>query len=419
MSKAPREPVPPSLADADWLNRPQTRAVFEALARGGVEARAVGGAVRNTLMGLPVRDIDIASPAMPEEVTRLATAAGLKAVSTGLQHGTVTVIADHVPFEVTTLRRDVETDGRRARVAFTDDWLEDAKRRDFTMNALYCGPDGKVFDPLHGYGDLIARRVRFIGDAHERIREDYLRILRFFRFTADYGMGEPDAAGTAACVAEMRGIARLSGERIRAEMLRLLATPAAVATIDVMVRVGLMSAIIDRDGDTRALGRLAAIEAALDRAPDAVLRLAAFAVAKPGDALDLKDRLRLSNDEFERLARAGLPDRAFDPATSEHEARGFIYRHGAVAYTDGALLDWARSGEAVGDPGRRKRSLLAATWKAPLCPVRGADIMALGVPAGPRLGHILSAFEEWWIGQDFPVNPARIRAELVRLTALH
>src|SRR5882724_1401862 len=192
----------PSLAGADWLTRRQTRAVFEALAAKGFAARAVGGAVRNALLGRPVVDIDIATPALPEQVIEAARAAGLAAVPTGLAHGTVTVISSHLAHEVTTLREDVETHGRHATVAFTDDWAADARRRDFTINAFYCSADGEVFDPLGAAGDLAARRVRFIGDARQRIREDFLRILRFFRLTAEYGEGSPDAEGLAACVVE-------------------------------------------------------------------------------------------------------------------------------------------------------------------------------------------------------------------------
>ena len=229
MARAKQSGRLPDLGGAEWLKRPETRRVFAALAAEGAEARAVGGAVRNALMGTPVKDIDIATTALPADVMRLSKQAGLHAVPTGFEHGTVTVVADHVPFEVTTLRKDIETFGRHARVTFTTDWSEDALRRDFTMNALYCGAEGTVHDPLGGYADLVARRVRFIGDARQRIREDYLRILRFFRFLAEYGGGAaPDPEGLAAAIAEKAGLAGLSGERIRTELLRLLGAPGAV-----------------------------------------------------------------------------------------------------------------------------------------------------------------------------------------------
>ena len=209
-----RIPAPPSLKDAEWLKRPETACVFAALAAPGVETRAVGGAVRNTLLGLKVTEIDLATTALPEQVMTLARKAGLKAVPTGIEHGTVTVIADGVPFEVTTLRRDVETFGRHATIAFTDNWEEDARRRDFTINALYAGSDGTVFDPLSGYADLVAGRVRFIGDAEARIKEDYLRILRFFRFNAYYGKGPLDPDGLQAAVKLRGGMEQLSAERV-------------------------------------------------------------------------------------------------------------------------------------------------------------------------------------------------------------
>jgi poly(A) polymerase len=205
-----RPAAPPSLKDAEWLKRPETKRVFAALSADGVETRAVGGAVRNTLLGLPVTEIDLATTALPEQVMALARKAGLKAIPTGIEHGTVTVVVDGAPFEVTTLRRDVETYGRHATVAFTEDWEEDARRRDFTLNALYAGSDGTVFDPLGGYADLVAGRVRFIGEAEARIKEDYLRILRFFRFNAYYGKGPLDPEGLQASVRLRAGLDQLS-----------------------------------------------------------------------------------------------------------------------------------------------------------------------------------------------------------------
>ena len=235
---------PPSLAGSDWLVRPETRAVFTALAARGFEARAVGGAVRNALLGHPVVDVDIATPARPDEVIAAAKAAGLTPVPTGIAHGTVTVVANHVPYQVTTLREDVETHGRHATVAFTGDWAADARRRDFTLNALYCNAEGRVFDPLSGYADLAARRVRFIGDARERIREDYLRILRFFRLTAEYGEGPPDADGLVACVREREGLARLSAERVREELFRLLAARRGPELVRAMFDHGLLALLL-------------------------------------------------------------------------------------------------------------------------------------------------------------------------------
>lgn len=414
MGRDNRNLRPPSLAGAEWLVREETRAVLHAIERGGFAARVVGGAVRNALLGEPVKDIDIATAAVPAEVVRLAGAAGLKAVPTGIEYGTVTVIARHTPFEVTTLRKDIETFGRHARVTFTTDWGEDARRRDFTMNALYCAADGTLHDPLGGWADLARRRVRFIGDPHDRIREDYLRILRFFRFTAEYAEGKPEPAGLKASIELKGGLDQLSGERIRGELLRLLAAPRAVATVEAMAAAQILEHVIGAPGDVGLLARVASIERALGRDTDPLLRLGALALTRPGSALALRDRLQLSNREFERLARLAIPDRAFDPAVPEQEARAFLYRHGAETFADAALLAWARSADAPGDQARRVRTALPARWQPPALPVRGADVVALGVPAGPAVGRVLAAVEDWWIGEDFPNDPAALAAALVR-----
>ena len=306
----------PSLAGAEWLKRRETSAVFGALQGDSLETRAVGGAVRNALLGLPVTEIDLATTAEPEQVMALAEEAGLKAVPTGIDHGTVTVIADGLPFEVTTLRRDVETFGRHAKIAYTTSWEEDAKRRDFTLNALYADRDGKVFDPLGGYDDLAAGRVRFIGDAEARIKEDFLRILRFFRFHAYYGKGDMDAAGLKAAVKLRAGIEQLSAERVAGELRRILIAPQAACAVEALYDYGLLSGVL---GGVPRLGRferLVAIEAANALAPDASLRLAALAVFVEEDVARLAERLRLSNAEQAVLALgaekgvvAGLPKR--------------------------------------------------------------------------------------------------------------
>jgi poly(A) polymerase len=388
--------------------------VFAAIAAAGHDARAVGGAVRNALLGLPVTDVDIATTARPEEVMRAATAAGLKSMPTGVPHGTVTLLSGGQPYEVTTLRKDVETFGRHATVAFTDDWAEDARRRDFTLNALYCGADGEVFDPLGGYPDLAARRVRFIGDPHERIREDYLRILRFFRFTAAYGQGAPDPDGLAACVRERAGLAGLSGERVRQEFLRLLALSRGPELVAVMFDYGLLPQVLGLAPRPGLLARLAAIEAALGREPDAMLRLAILTVEIPEDAEHLQRRLRLSNEESTRLMRAA--DRTLiGPSTSERAAKAYLYGNGAAAYRDHVLLAWARSADAPGSDAWRERLLLAGRWQPPRFPIGGADVMALGVPAGPRVGDLLRKLEAMWIEGDFMADEATLRTKLQEL----
>lgn len=398
---------PRSLADEAWLAG-SVRRILTILAEGGHEGRVVGGAVRNALLGAPVKDVDIATTALPADVMRLAEAAGLGAVPTGVAHGTVTVIADRQPIEVTTLRRDVETFGRQARVSFTTDWRQDAERRDFTLNALYCDASGTVHDPLGGYGDLLARRVRFIGDARERIREDYLRILRFFRFTAEYASGYPDGDGLAAAIEMAPGMSQLSAERVRAELLRLLGAARAVEIARVMADAGLFDALIGTAGDTRCLSRLASIEALLNREPDALLRLAALAGMGTGASPSaLAERLRLSNADAERLHQAALPSQALDPSTDEKLARVFIYRFGADAFRDGVLLAWARSDATLDSTGPdwarwQDRFTLPERWTAPVLPVRGSDLLSRGLAQGPAVGRILRAFEDWWVSEDFP-----------------
>jgi poly(A) polymerase len=416
MARARDAGGPPDLAGADWLSRSATRAVFTALTAEGAAARAVGGAIRNALMGRPVKDIDIATTALPADVMRLARKAGLHAVPTGFEHGTVTVVARHQPFEVTTLRKDIETFGRHARVTFTTDWTEDALRRDFTMNALYCEVDGTVHDPLGGYPDLLARRVRFIGDARQRIREDYLRTLRFFRFLAEYGHGAaPDADGLAAAIAEKAGLSGLSGERVRAELLLLLGAPGALDAVKAMHEAGLLAPLLGASGNVEQLARLVAIEAALGRPPDAVLRLAALALDEATPPEALQQRLRLSAAETTRLAHASVRDPALSPNASEREAQVFLYRHGRDAFVDGALMDWVRAGDGPASAGRIERVRLGERWPVPELPVRGADILALGVPPGPEVGRVIAAFEAWWIANDFKPTGEEARAKLAEL----
>jgi poly(A) polymerase len=406
---------PPSLAGADWLVRPATQSVFAALGAKGHAARAVGGAVRNALLGLPVTDIDIATPARPDQVIAAGRAAGLTAVPTGIDHGTVTLVADHVAHEVTTLRRDVETHGRHATVAFTDDWEADARRRDFTINALYCSGEGEVFDPLGAYPDLEARRVRFVGDAGQRIREDYLRILRFFRFTAEYGQGPPDAEGLAACTAGREGLALLSAERVRQEMLRLLFAPRAVELVRAMQDHGVLGYVLPAAPRPSLLARLAAIEARLGVTGDAMLRLAALAVEIPEDADRLRDRLRLSNDEHARLARMATPMPDLGPAASAGDSKAALYAEGAAAYCARVLIGWTRSGDAPESRAWRDRLALPDRWQPPKLPLGGADVMALGVPAGPRVGELLRALEAWWIAGGFAADETALRAKLQQL----
>lgn len=418
MTRATDVPPLPSLEGTEWLERTETKVVLAAFEFAGVEARVVGGAVRNALLGRPVKDIDIATPALPNAVMTIARNAGLECVPTGIDHGTVTLIANHTPFEVTTLREDVSTDGRRATVAFTENWARDASRRDFTLNALYCDAHGRVFDPLGGYADLVARRVRFIGSPEDRIREDYLRILRFFRFTAEYADGIPDSDGLQAAAALKDGLKRISGERIRSEHLRLLAAPGVLPAVAAMERANVLSTLLGSSGHTDRLARLIAIESALDLPVDPLLRLAVLALTRPGDATALRERLKLSSSEFERLARMTLPETGYEPQATEAQAKTILYRFGPDAYRDGLLFSWAASGHASTDARLHERYRLPDRWDSPELPVRGQDLLALGVPPGPEVGRILRAFEEWWIASGFPNDPERLARHLSDLVTV-
>jgi poly(A) polymerase len=405
----------PSLAGAEWLMRRETSAVFGALQGDSLETRAVGGAVRNALLGLPVTEIDLATTAEPERVMALAEEAGLKAVPTGIDHGTVTVIADGLPFEVTTLRRDVQTFGRHAKIAYTTSWEEDAKRRDFTLNALYADRDGKVFDPLGGYDDLAAGTVRFIGDAEARIKEDFLRILRFFRFHAYYGKGEMDAAGLKAAVKLRAGLEQLSAERVAGELRRILIAPQAARAVEALYDYGLLTGVL---GGVPRLGpfeRLVAIEAANGLAPDPALRLTALAVFVEEDAARLAERLRLSNAEravlalgAEKVVVAGLPD--------ETAAKSALYRLGQN-FRSALLLAWADLSAPPDDAAWRKVLALPERWQAPSFPIGGNDIMALGALKGPEIGELLKVLEQDWIGSGFALGRDQLLAKARALMA--
>jgi poly(A) polymerase len=412
-SAAPR---PTSLAGADWLVRPETQAVLGALSAAGYDARIVGGAVRNALLGEPVTDIDIATTATPEQVTAAALAVGLGAVPTGLAHGTVTIIADRVPFEVTTLREDVETFGRHARVAFTTDWLADARRRDFTINALYCDRDGIVSDPLGGLDDLATRRIRFIGDARERIREDALRVLRFFRFNASYGRDTPDPEGLAACAAERARLAHLSAERVRAEILKLLVAPGAAPAIAAMLTHGFLVDVLGRAPRIGLFERLVAIDAAAGRAADPLLRLSVLAVAVDEDCDYLTARLRLSRAERDDLI-------VVDPCLMGMAALDTAGRHRALYAIGGDR--WRRlamSGAACAVSAESRAAWdqlgeLANRWNVPRFPLGGRDVLALGLKPGPQIGSLLADLEADWVAEDFAADRAELQARLAARAA--
>lgn len=380
----------PTLARARWLRDAGLRQVFDAIAAAGGEARVAGGAVRNGLMGLPVADIDLAATLLPAAVTQACEAAGLKVHPTGIDHGTVTVVAGGRPFEVTTLRQDVENFGRRARVSFSGDWRADAMRRDFTMNALYCDAAGKIYDYTNGYRDILRKRVIFVGDPGKRIREDYLRILRFFRFHAAFGRGSPDTAGLAACVRLSKGLETLSAERIRQELFKLAAAPGAASTLRLMARSGILARVLPFTENWRVFRRLP---------PDPVLRLAAIA-AEPQD---LARRLRLSNAEARRI-EALLAGPAPVPGLRPPEQRAVLYRLGAERWRDQVRLAWARSPAPATDQAWRRLLALADRWTAPVFPVTGDDLIAAGLSPGPAIGQTLRNLEDWWIATGFKAS---------------
>jgi poly(A) polymerase len=397
------------LDHAAWLKEAAIARLLALLDRDGEEARVVGGAVRNALMGLPVGEIDVATTAVPQEVERRVAAAGFKTKPTGIEHGTVTAIVDGRPFEVTTLRQDVETFGRKAKVVFGRDWKADAERRDFTINALSVSADGEIDDNVGGLADIAAHRVRFIGDPAQRIAEDYLRILRFFRFHACYGKGAPDAAGLRACIAARAGLDTLSRERVRTELLKLLLAPHATPVLAVMAESGILGTVLGGVPLLASFENTAKAEAAIGAAPDATRRLGALGVYVMEDAERLSQRLRLSNAEFERLIALEFWWRV-RPAAGEHAARVLLYQLGPVSFTDRVLVAWSRSDAGAADRAWHDLATLPQRWTAPRFPLKAADFLNRGVAKGPDMGAALRAAEQAWIDADFPEDCAAIDA---------
>lgn len=397
------------LDGASWLKSGPPARVLNLLNGGGEEARVVGGAVRNALLKIPIGDIDIATTAVPEEVIRRAKAAGIKSVPTGVDHGTVTLVIDSHPFEVTTLREDTETFGRKANVAFGRDWMRDAERRDFTINGLSVDADGRVHDYVGGLDDIAAKRVRFIGDPNKRISEDFLRILRFFRIHAAYGAGEPDRSGYLACINARSGLATLSAERVRAEMLKLMVADGAAIAVSAMAEGGLLLPLFGGVAYTGPFKTMISIERALSLAPDALRRLAALAVAVTEDAKRVSSRLRLTNAETKGLDSMG--HRWWRLARmDEATARRRLYRLGQDRYRDRLLLAWARSGENSEASAWRELATLPERWSAPKFPLKAANFVARGIAHGPQLGQVLGAAEDAWLAAGFPLDEAALNA---------
>jgi poly(A) polymerase len=398
------------LENSAWLNAGALPQVLAVLDHAGEEARVVGGAVRNAMFGQVPDEIDIATTAVPDCVIERARAAGFKAVPTGIDHGTVTVIVDGTPFEVTTLRSDVETYGRKAKVAFGRDWKTDAERRDFTMNALSVDRSGAIFDYVGGLADIDARRVRFIGDPAKRIAEDFLRILRFFRFHATYGSGPPDPDGLKACIAAREGLGHLSRERIRMELLKLLRAAHATPTLAVMTEAGLLEAVLGGVPLLASFENTCKVEKAVALEGDPVRRLAALGVAVVEDAERLWQRLRLTNSEHARLTSIGEGWSSLAPAHGEAAGRVLIYRIGPDRFVDRVLVAWARSPAGAADEGWKSLATLPARWTAPTFPLKSKEFTKRGIEKGPRLGAALAAAEEAWIAAGFPDDKAALAA---------
>ena len=374
-----------------WRHQRGMARMLDALGASEGLTRYVGGAIRDDLLGLEVNDVDLATRLPPDEVMRRLRSARIKAVPTGIDHGTITAVSDGHPYEVTTLRRDVSTDGRRAEVVFTDDWVADAARRDFTINALFADPvTGEIFDYFGGLDDIESRRVRFIGDPLQRIAEDHLRILRFFRFHARFGAGEPDPAALDACAARANDLMALSRERIADELLKLLGLPDPAPTVKVMLERDILKPVIPeiRPG---AIGRLEALirdENSAGIAPDAVRRLAAMLPANADLAADIAARLRFSNKAGKRLKCAVL-------AETDLEPRALAYRLGVEGAIDRLLL-----------AGKVDRAAAIAGWTPPRLPIGGGELIARGLTKGPGVARMLRRIENRWVAADFPEGDA-------------
>jgi poly(A) polymerase len=414
-----------SVADRDWFREPALRRVLTMLNADGGEARIAGGAVRNSLMNLPAGDIDIATTLVPAEVVARAKAAGIKAVPTGIEHGTVTLVIGGVPFEVTTLRRDMETDGRRAQVAFGTSWQDDAERRDLTINALYATIEGEVVDLVGGLPDIESRTIRFIGDAAKRIAEDHLRILRFFRFFALYGSGRPDADGLRACARAKDKLQSLSAERVWSETKKLLAAPDPFRALLWMRQSGVLTEILPETEKwgIDAIPGLVAAEQAFGWTPEPLLRLAAMVPPDAERLAALAARLKLSRAEAAFLGDwavaqeipATLADTAFDRMLYRSGPQGLVVRLKLA-------LASARS-KAENDPAQMAHVGLcqrlldrAERWTRPSFPLSGADVLAAGVPAGPKVGAVLAALEKDWVEANFNLDRDTLLLRLAEST---
>lgn len=389
------------------MDAPETRAVAGTLARAGCAVRYVGGCVRDTLLGRPITDIDIATDALPEKVAEILRATGVKVIPTGLDHGTITAVAGDKSFEITTLRRDIETDGRHATVQFTDDWDADAARRDLTINAISLETTGTLHDPFGGRADLMAGRVRFVGVARDRIVEDVLRLLRYFRFYAHYGLAPPDEEALVACRALAQELPKLSAERIRVELLKLLQAPDPRTSLRLMHEGGIFEYFLPEATNLQVFERIVEIEGHVGINVDPMRRLMALLAGDASVLSQVADRLRLSNAERDYLATIGVEE--VSPDLDASARRRLIYRLGVTAFYELVLVRWAGAKDSSG-----WQELLGwgSDWLPKSFPLSGNDVLARGIAPGPAVGTILSAVELWWIDGAFAADRAACLARL-------
>lgn len=402
----------PSSTRPEWLNAPAVERLIRALTANGNDVRFVGGCVRDSLLGATVHDIDIATDAVPQRIIELLTAARIKAIPTGIEHGTVTAVIGEQSFEITTLRRDIATDGRHATVAFGTDWRVDAARRDLTINAMSMTPDGDLRDPFNGADDLAAGCVQFVGDADQRVQEDYLRILRWFRFYAHFGNPPANAEALAACTRFADRVTTVSRERIHHEFFRLLAAPDPLESIRLMVECGVIQVILETPINLAAIGHLLKVEHELDQAFDPVVRLASL-LHGTSEIGGLAARLRLSNTEQKRLDGAAAAAPVLIAGASPHDRRVMFYRYPSELIRDRILMQW------IADPDQTDWRVWwdsCHSFQRPVFPISGKDVVAVGLGEGPQVGVLLQKVESWWEDQDFaPDRDACLR----QLAGLH
>jgi tRNA nucleotidyltransferase/poly(A) polymerase len=401
------------VAKQDWFRAAPVQMVFSVLGKNDAPARIVGGAVRDALAGLPIGDIDFATPLPPDQVVERLAAAGLKAVPTGIEHGTVTAVVAGTGYQVTTLREDVETDGRRAVVRFGHDWVADARRRDFTVNALSVDSSGQVHDPLGGYGDIVSRSIRFIGDADQRIAEDRLRVLRFFRFNAEFGQGDIDTIGLGAAIRARNDLRSLSAERIGQEMQRLVVASRAAEIAGSMQDAGILGAVLGGVGYIGTLQRVAAFAPESDIA----VRLTALGCRVESDVERLTERMRLANAVRDRMLALLMAARSLPPVLTERDARRGLYSSGVSVWPAAVSLGFAwRSGTADMSDWRAFYSL-PDRWSPPRFPLTGRDVARAGMARGPAIGDVLRSIESWWVEQDFAPSEGVLHARLQQIVS--